>query len=100
MKAALFADDDCNVFREREEYSASILSQLEDAWAVSDGEVVSSAIAEGLHTRAEIQERSGFSQSKTINVMRAMVESGAVVKEGGSRSIRYYLADLPGDERL
>ena len=57
-----------------------------------EGAVVE-AVKGGCATRAEIQARTGFSQSKTIKLLRELVESGVLSKEGGSRNTRYVLFD-------
>lgn len=60
--------------------------------ALSFGEMeVVRAIAQGNTTRSALQEVVGFSQSKTINVLNSLIEKGVVVREGGTRSLRYLL---------
>lgn len=58
----------------------------------SDKDAVVEAIRDGRSTRAEIQQQTGFSQSKTIGLLRELVNSGVLEKEGGSRNTRYVLA--------
>lgn len=59
----------------------------------TDQDVVVEAVRDGHGTRAEIQRRTGFSQSKTIGLLKELVGSGALKKEGGSRNTRYALRD-------
>lgn len=49
------------------------------------------AISQGETTRSALQETLGFSQTKTINVLNSLIEKGAIVREGGSRNLRYLL---------
>lgn len=49
------------------------------------------AIAGGETTRSALQESAGFSQTKTINVLNSLVEKGVIVREGGTRNLRYLL---------
>lgn len=58
----------------------------------SDEDLVLDAVKAGCATRAEIQQRTGFSQSKTIGLLRELVDGGSLGKQGESRSTRYYLA--------
>ena len=51
---------------------------------------VARAIAEGETTRSALQE-AGFSQTKTINVLNDLIDKGIVVREGGTRNVRYLL---------
>lgn len=57
----------------------------------SDEEAIVEAIRGGCRTRAEIQSETGFSQSKTINLLRSMASAGILRKEGASRNTRYAL---------
>lgn len=41
--------------------------------------------------RRAIQEAVGFSQTKTINLLNSLIEKGIVVREGGTRNLRYLL---------
>ena len=52
---------------------------------------VARAIAEGGTTRSALQEAAGFSQTKTINVLNDLIDKGIVVREGGTRNVRYLL---------
>lgn len=52
---------------------------------------VARAIAEGETTRSALQEAAGFSQTKTINVLNDLIDKGIVVREGGTRNVRYLL---------
>ena len=49
------------------------------------------AISQGETTRSALQGTLGLSQTKTINVLNSLIEKGIVVREGGSRSLRYLL---------
>ncbi len=59
----------------------------------SDQDAVVEAVRDGHGTRAEIQRQTGFSQSKTIGLLKELVDSGALKKEGESRNTRYALCD-------
>ena len=54
-------------------------------------DVVVEAVKCGCSTRAEIQRHVGFSQTKTIELLRELVASGTLEKRGGSRSTCYVL---------
>ncbi len=56
---------------------------------VTDQDAVLEAIKDGCSTRAEIQGHAGFSQSKTIGLLKKMVDSGVLDKEGKSRNTHY-----------
>lgn len=58
----------------------------------SDKDAVMGAVKDGCDTRAKIQQQTGFSQSKTIGLLRELVNAGALEKEGESRNTRYVLA--------
>lgn len=47
------------------------------------------AIESGCSTRAEIQDRVGFSQTKTVNLLTQLVETGAIIRKGNSENTRY-----------
>ena len=61
-------------------------------------DAVVEAVRSGCHTRAEIQLRTGFSQSKTIGLLRELVNSGVLRKEGESRNTHYALAKGPKEQ--
>ncbi len=56
-------------------------------------DAVMKAVEEGCSTRAEIQQRTGFSQSKAIGLLRDLVDGGMLKREGESRSTRYALPE-------
>lgn len=57
-------------------------------------DAVIQAVESGCHTRADIQLRTGFSQSKTIGLLRELVDSGELRREGESRNTRYALTRM------
>ena len=57
-----------------------------------DKEAVLKAVQGGCSARAEIQKQTGFSQSKTIGLLRELVSGGVLQKRGASKSTRYALA--------
>lgn len=57
----------------------------------SEEVLVARAIAEGETMRSAIQKAVGFSQTKTINLLNSLIEKGIVVREGGTRNLRYLL---------
>lgn len=57
-------------------------------------DAVIQAVESGCHTRADIQLRTGFSQSKTIGLLRELVDSGELKREGESRNTRYALTRM------
>lgn len=59
----------------------------------SDEDAIVKAVAEGCSTRLEIQRRTGFSQSKTINLLRGLIKAGILQKVGESRNTRYVIRD-------
>ena len=61
-------------------------------------DAVVEAVRSGCRTRAEIQLRTGFSQSKTIGLLRELVNSGVLRKEGESRNTHYALAKGPKEQ--
>ena len=58
----------------------------------SDKDAVVEAVKDGCNTRAKIQVQAGFSQSKTIGLLRELVNNGVLKKQGGSRNTSYTLA--------
>lgn len=58
---------------------------------ITDKDAVIQAVESGCHTRADIQLRTGFSQSKAIGLLRELVDSGELKREGESRNTRYAL---------
>lgn len=56
-----------------------------------DEMAIARAIAQGETTRSALQEAAGFSQTKTINVLNSLIEKGIVIREGGTRNLRYLL---------
>ena len=56
------------------------------------GDVVVDAVKSGCSTRAQIQRRTGFSQSKTIGLLKELVDGNVLEKKGASRNTHYVLA--------
>lgn len=58
----------------------------------ADSDVVLAAVEDGCNTRANIQEHTGFSQTKTISLLKELVNAGLLIKQGSSRNTHYALA--------
>lgn len=57
----------------------------------ADEVLVVRTIASGNTTRSAIQGVVGFSQTKTIGILNDLIEKGIVMREGGTRNLRYLL---------
>ena len=56
---------------------------------ISDDMKVYQAIAAGVDSRKALQERMGFSLTKTVNILRRLVEAGRIRRLGNGKNIRY-----------
>lgn len=61
---------------------------------LSDVERVRRAIASGMSSRRELQTEMGFSLTKMINILRQLLDEGAIARSGQGKNTRYRVKEI------
>ncbi len=76
------------------EHVSAVREQV-DRYLQSDGlsdlERVRRAIASGMSSRRELQDEMGFSLTKMINILRQLLDEGAIARSGQGKNTRYHV---------
>ena len=78
----------------RRDGDASAVKEPVDRYSQADGpsdvERVRRAIASGMSSRRELQAEMGFSLTKMINILRQLLDEGAIARTGQGKNTRYH----------